>query len=86
MAHLRLKYIGDDRQGRPAYKVDGGSTIYVDVYMARRQGAKPMICDTDRKSGEPDCPFVGSYTLEGAPWQTEPVGRTQTWEEIQRGY
>lgn len=86
MRHLRLKYIGMDFNGRPAYKEEGGSMIYVDVYLAKKKGEKPWICDTIPKSGEPDCPFVGSYTLEGMPWQDEPIEREQTWEEINRGY
>ena len=86
MRHLRLKYIGMDFNGRPAYKEEGGDMIYVDVNLAKRKGEKPWICDTIPKSGEPDCPFCGSYTLEGMPWQEEPIQRTQTWEEIETGY
>ena len=82
MVHLRLKYIGEDFNRRPAYKEEGGSAIYVDVNMARKKGMKPTIYDTIPKSGEPDCPFIGSYTLEGMPWTDEPITGTQTWQDI----
>ena len=86
MVHLRLKYIGEDFNRRPAYKEEGSSVIYVDVYMAKKKGMKPWICDTIPKSGEPDCPYVGSYTLEGMPWTDEPITGIQRWEEINNGY
>ena len=38
MRHLRLKYIGMDFNGRPAYKEEGGSMIYVDVHLAKKKG------------------------------------------------
>lgn len=82
MVHLRLKYIGEDFNRRPAYKEEGGSVIYVDVNMAKKKGMKPRICDTIPKSGEPNCPFIGSYTLEGMPWTDEPITGTQTWQDI----
>ena len=82
MVHLRLKYIGEDFNRRPEYKEVGGSVIYVDVNMAKKKGMKPRICDTIPKSGEPNCPFIGSYTLEGMPWTDEPITGTQTWQDI----
>lgn len=81
MEHINLHYIGEDYQGRPAYKSDTGK-IYVDVNIARRKGEKRRICDVYYKSGEPDCPFIGTYTIYGQPEYDAPINGRQDWEYI----
>lgn len=81
MEHINLQYIGEDYQGRPAYKSEKGK-IYVDVNIARRKEEKRMICDVHYKSGEPDCPFIGTYTIYGQPGYNEPINGKQDWDYI----
>lgn len=82
MTHRELHYIGEDWQGRPAYREGKRGMIYVDTHMARKEGDSIRLCDTIPKTGEPDCPYVGTYTLIGAPWHPEPIHGTQDWEYI----
>lgn len=82
MTHRELHYIGEDWQGRPAYREGGDGMIYVDVNIARKEGDGIRLCDTIPETGEPDCPYVGTYTLIGAPWHPEPIHGTQDWEYI----